>query len=155
MRAIAWIFLIAAVAAWGAELLYSLQGGQYRFLQLGAYGTEASARQLQAELQGFVQSPVFISEVESGGKLLSRVRVGPVADADELALVQQQLRDGGVPNYFGEQRFGHGGANVYKAAAMFGGRKVKDRNKRGIYHYRMAGFCTKRSGLPIRTQAVE
>ena len=72
-------------------------GGQYRYLQLGAYGTEASARQLQTELQGFVQSPVFISEVESGGQVLYRVRVGPVTDADELALVQQQLRDGGYP----------------------------------------------------------
>lgn len=72
-------------------------GGQYRFLQLGAFGAEASALQLQAQLQGFVQSPVFISEVDSGGRVLYRVRVGPVADADELALVQQQLRDGGYP----------------------------------------------------------
>jgi tRNA pseudouridine13 synthase len=31
----------------------------------------------------------------------------------------------GVPNYFGEQRFGRGGANVAKAVAMFGGRRVK------------------------------
>ena len=72
-------------------------GGQYRFLQLGAYATEASARQLQVELQGFVQPPVFISEVESAGRVLYRVRVGPVADADQLVSVQQQLRDGGYP----------------------------------------------------------
>lgn len=72
-------------------------GGQYRFLQLGAYGAEDSAQQLQTELQAFVQSPVFISEVASGGKTLYRVRIGPVSDADELALVQQQLRDGGYP----------------------------------------------------------
>lgn len=39
----------------------------------------------------------------------------------------------GVPNYYGEQRFGHGGLNVARAAEMFGGRKVKDRNKRSIY----------------------
>ena len=72
-------------------------GGEYRYLQLGAYGTEASARRLLAELQAFVQPPVCISQVESGGRTLYRVRVGPVANADELALVQQQLRDGGYP----------------------------------------------------------
>jgi tRNA pseudouridine13 synthase len=38
---------------------------------------------------------------------------------------------GGVPNYFGEQRFGHGGANVDKARAMFAGRRV-ERAERSI-----------------------
>jgi rare lipoprotein A len=70
-------------------------GTHYRFLQLGAFGAETSAQRLQAELQGFLQTPVFISEVDAGGKLLYRVRVGPVADSDELALVQQQLLDKG------------------------------------------------------------
>jgi tRNA pseudouridine13 synthase len=31
----------------------------------------------------------------------------------------------GVPNYFGEQRFGRGGDNTGRALAMFGGRRVK------------------------------
>lgn len=31
----------------------------------------------------------------------------------------------GVPNYFGGQRFGHGGGNVDKAMAMFAGRRVR------------------------------
>ncbi|WP_133477413.1 tRNA pseudouridine(13) synthase TruD [Cognatilysobacter segetis] len=31
----------------------------------------------------------------------------------------------GVPNYFGEQRFGRGGGNVEQARAMFGGRRVR------------------------------
>jgi tRNA pseudouridine13 synthase len=30
----------------------------------------------------------------------------------------------GVPNYFGAQRFGHGGANVERARALFAGRRV-------------------------------
>ena len=72
-------------------------GGEYRYLQLGAFGSAASAQRLQAELQAFVQPPVSVSEVESGGRTLYRVRVGPVDGADELALVQQQLRDGGYP----------------------------------------------------------
>ena len=38
----------------------------------------------------------------------------------------------GVPNYFGEQRFGR--ANLERASAMFEGRiNVRDRGKRGIY----------------------
>ncbi|MGN6481584.1 tRNA pseudouridine(13) synthase TruD [Luteibacter sp.] len=37
----------------------------------------------------------------------------------------------GVPNYFGEQRFGLGGNNVEQARAMFKGRRV-DRDKRSI-----------------------
>ncbi len=37
----------------------------------------------------------------------------------------------GVPNYFGEQRFGRGGANVERALAMFAGRRVQ-RHERGL-----------------------
>ena len=36
----------------------------------------------------------------------------------------QQLLARGVPNAFGGQRFGHGGGNVAKALAMFGGKRV-------------------------------
>ena len=39
----------------------------------------------------------------------------------------------GVPNYFGPQRFGHGGANISKAEAMLvGGRRIHDRRLRGL-----------------------
>ncbi len=37
----------------------------------------------------------------------------------------------GVPNWFGEQRFGHGGGNIAKALAMFGGRWIR-RDERSI-----------------------
>ena len=37
----------------------------------------------------------------------------------------------GVPNRFGEQRFGHGGGNVAEALAMFAGRRVR-REHRGL-----------------------
>ncbi len=39
----------------------------------------------------------------------------------------------GVPNYFGEQRFGINGGNIEKAQALFSGIKVKDKKKRGMY----------------------
>ena len=45
--------------------------------------------------------------------------------------VLQQMATRGVPNYFGEQRFGRQGGNVAQARAMFGGRRV-DRNQRSM-----------------------
>ena len=45
-----------------------------------------------------------------------------------LALIASQ----GVPNYYGEQRFGHNGQNLNKAAAMFAGKRIKDRNLRSM-----------------------
>lgn len=45
--------------------------------------------------------------------------------------VLQAIAARGVPNYFGEQRFGREGGNVAQARAMFGGRRV-DREKRSI-----------------------
>ena len=50
-------------------------------------------------------------------------------EAAEHALGQIATR--GVPNYFGEQRFGRGGGNVDQALAMFAGRRV-DRDKRSF-----------------------
>jgi tRNA pseudouridine13 synthase len=41
------------------------------------------------------------------------------------------VRDRGVPNYFGEQRFGREGSNVPAALAMFAGRRV-ERSKRSM-----------------------
>jgi len=43
--------------------------------------------------------------------------------------VLKQIAQRGVPNYFGEQRFGREGGNVAQARAMFAGRRV-DRDKR-------------------------
>jgi tRNA pseudouridine13 synthase len=42
------------------------------------------------------------------------------------------IKNFGVPNYFGEQRFGRDGKNIECALAMFSGRRVK-RNQRSIY----------------------
>ena len=50
-------------------------------------------------------------------------------DAAEHTLAAIATR--GVPNYFGEQRFGRGGANVERARAMFAGKRV-DRALRGL-----------------------
>lgn len=61
--------------------------------------------------------------------LLRDVEGGRMALEERLAVVAEQ----GVPNYFGEQRFGSGGGNLAAAAAMFAGRRVKGRHRRGLY----------------------
>ncbi len=70
-------------------------GGEYRFLQVGAYGSENSARRLQGQLEPLLGVPVSVSPVLSGENLLYRVRVGPLADGDQLLAVQQRLQDSG------------------------------------------------------------
>lgn len=62
-------------------------------------------------------------------KLVVRDLTGDVAALEQSL---QQVKSDGVPNYFGEQRFGFD--NLNKASAMFAGEfKVKDRNKRSMY----------------------
>ncbi len=43
----------------------------------------------------------------------------------------ERVRERGVPNYFGEQRFGRAGGNVDRARAIFAGRRV-DRRERSM-----------------------
>ncbi|OMH39178.1 tRNA pseudouridine(13) synthase TruD [Motiliproteus sp. MSK22-1] len=60
-----------------------------------------------------------IRELEVSGELESRL---------------QKLRSKGVPNYYGEQRFGHDGGNLQQADALLSGKvRIKDRQRRGIY----------------------
>lgn len=54
-------------------------------------------------------------------------------DASDLEQRINTIIHDGVPNYFGDQRFGIDGQNLEKAKVMFGGKRVKDRFKRSIY----------------------
>lgn len=51
---------------------------------------------------------------------LRNVRGDRAATEERIALIAQH----GLPNWFGEQRFGHGGGNVAAALAMFDGRRA-------------------------------
>ncbi len=53
---------------------------------------------------------------------------GDLAAADS---VLGQIQQRGIPNYFGEQRFGRGGGNIDKARALFTGHRF-ERNERSI-----------------------
>ena len=57
-----------------------------------------------------------------------------VGDRAALSRRLVEIARDGVPNYFGEQRFGCDAANVAHARAMFAGSQpVRDRYRRGIY----------------------
>ena len=60
--------------------------------------------------------------------------------ADYRAMTQlvsvnaQVIRERGVPNYFGPQRFGHHGDNLHHAQRMLcEGQRVRERHRRGLY----------------------
>lgn len=54
-----------------------------------------------------------------------------IGDTEAIERRLSELVSHGFPNYFGEQRFGHGGGNLEAAQRMFGGQRVK-RDKRGL-----------------------
>lgn len=56
-----------------------------------------------------------------------------VSQIDELVRRWHVVSNFGVPNYFGEQRFGINGGNIEKAQYLFSGGKVNDKKKRGMY----------------------
>ena len=72
--------------------------------------------------RGAHRSNVFRIALRSTGIEAIRDQIGA-----RLRLIEEQ----GVPNYFGEQRFGRDGGNIALAEAVFSGRRVK-RDKRSI-----------------------
>lgn len=57
-----------------------------------------------------------------------------VSHPDELQQRFNQLKISGVPNYFGEQRFGHHYGNISKGELLIAGQlRDKNRQKRGLY----------------------
>lgn len=63
------------------------------------------------------------------------IRLRNVTQETELLHRIEQIKKTGVPNYFGEQRFGYEASNLVKAEAMLvQGHKVKDRFLKGMYY---------------------
>lgn len=65
------------------------------------------------------------------GNRFELVLRGVQGDPDAIDGRLQAIGARGVPNYFGQQRFGHGGGNIGEALAMFSGRRVR-REQRGL-----------------------
>lgn len=65
--------------------------------------------------------------------LLDKLSYLPNADANALTERLQTIKQSGVPNYFGPQRFGRQAGNLSQVSELFdGSRKVKNRALRGL-----------------------
>ena len=79
---------VVTVPLAGIDDRRAASGGEYRYLQLGAFANPSAANSLRDSVAALVVVPVNVTPVDSGGQRLHRVRVGPVADGAEL----QRLR---------------------------------------------------------------
>lgn len=69
------------------------------------------------------------------------LRLRDVTDSDDLARRIELVR-AGVPNYFGEQRFGQDGGNLQKGLELLRGeRKERQRHKKGMYISAVRSWC--------------
>jgi len=63
------------------------------------------------------------------------IRLQDLSEPEDFKQRIQRIVDFGVPNYFGEQRFGRGAANLSRAEeVLVQGRKIKDKFLRGLYY---------------------
>jgi len=70
-----------------------------------------------------------------------RLRLRNVSHPDELQQRVELIRNG-VPNYFGEQRFGNDWGNLHKGVALINGElKERQRHKKGLYISAVRSWC--------------
>ncbi|QGZ28635.1 septal ring lytic transglycosylase RlpA family protein [Stutzerimonas stutzeri] len=62
------------------------------FLQVGAFANPDAAQLLRDKLSSMTAAPVFVSSVVHQEQVLHRVRLGPIASADEVAQLEQSVR---------------------------------------------------------------
>jgi rare lipoprotein A len=86
---------VEALEVAGADDRREVDESIYRYLQLGAFRSEAVAVAMRDELRDVISAPVFVAPVEAGGELLYRVRLGPVSHGHQLNNLQQTLRERG------------------------------------------------------------
>ncbi len=94
-----------------------------------------------------VDSGRHLKKLKTGGLSGNRFQLvlRDVHDSETVEMRLQRIKAGGVPNYFGPQRFGHQGQNMVKAVDMLlHGRRVKDRFLRGIYYSAARSFLFNR-----------
>lgn len=71
--------------------------GQYRHLQLGAFGAEQAAEDLASRAASVLSVPLSISAVDSAQGRLYRLRAGPFGSERELRSGQAALAAAGLP----------------------------------------------------------
>jgi len=113
----------AVTTQWFSLILQTANEPEWQSVQLDNIEILQSTRHRCKLRPGMVKQNRFVIT-------LGNVMCTDVALAERLALIKQL----GVPNYFGRQRFGHGEENITQARKMFAGDiKIRDRKLKGIY----------------------
>ena len=79
---------------------------KHQYLQIAALSSQASALELLANLEEFIDEPVFINTMKDPtGKTWYRVRVGPIGDPARLENISRELvaADFGMPYPVGQK----------------------------------------------------
>ncbi len=89
------------------------------------------------EFSGFkvLASQRHASKLKRGAHQANRfeIVIRELSDIQAFDAALNRVQKQGVPNYFGEQRFGRGGRNIDKARALFAGDLKVQRQLRGMY----------------------
>ncbi|NOZ11426.1 MAG: tRNA pseudouridine(13) synthase TruD [Gammaproteobacteria bacterium] len=97
---------------------------------------ESPLQQLEAPDIRIVETRRHSRKLRPGALKANRFRISlrDIAVVPEALQARLQvIAKEGVPNYFGEQRFGIENRNLDWAVALFKGRRVKNRHQRGLY----------------------
>jgi len=68
-----------------------LASSDYRFIQVAAFQAEPSAKNMQKTLAQLVGEPVYVTKDELNGKILHKVRIGPLSPS-KINVVQDKLK---------------------------------------------------------------
>jgi rare lipoprotein A len=89
--------LVESLDLAGVDDRRELKAATYRYLQLGAYSSESAAGELSSEISSTWAYPVSVSAVDTDGRRLHRVRVGPFDDMRALERARAVLIEAGYP----------------------------------------------------------
>ena len=138
------VFVAKTIARWGgiAEMGVGYAGMKDRHAVTSQRFSVHFPKRVSPDIAGLVSDDLRVLEHHWHNRKLSRgalagnrfiLTLRNVAGMREA--IEQRLADiraHGIPNYFGEQRFGRDGDNVEAALRMFAGERVK-REQRSIY----------------------
>lgn len=110
---------------------------QWFSVYLPGQGTEPDWASLNSDTIAVLAVDRHNKKLRRGEHLANRfvIRLRDLQTGDRPALEQRLSRivTEGVPNYFGEQRFGRGGGNLDRAQSLFvDQRPIRDRQQRGL-----------------------
>lgn len=89
--------LVESLDLAGVDDRRALEAATYRYLQLGAYTSVIAANELGSEISSRWAYPVSVSAVDTDGRRLHRVRVGPFSDIQTLNQARAAFIEAGYP----------------------------------------------------------